>query len=392
MTTEVTFGFLKKADTRQKQLLYRELSKDGSEIATNILRGQKRIALNPLEEVVLNYYTEFPLHQNKVERFKKEEVTELDEQLNYLEDIYRFNYSGATEKWLKIIKADDLIKGKKQDWTEAVIPQNGIFPIGKLLGEMEGKYLYINYPLYARMDTTITFYMNTNTNVRISRSGRILQSLSANNRFPLRAKMVKVKIKKGLNELLFRLDNKKEAQISFQEINPNKLLDANLADIKTVQHLALDKKVTYQVEPSPKYHGHGIALTDGFRGTTDYGSQLWQGWNGENAEFVIDLGKTETVHRITIGTLIDQNSWIFAPESIQCSFSTNGQSFSSSKTIDLDAFIEHKEAKIENVVLEIELVKARYIKFIAKKIAALPEWHAYKGSDAWIVLDEVIIE
>lgn len=392
MAIQVTKDFLKKATTRQKQLLYRELSKEGSEIATNILRGQKRSALNPLEEVVLNYYTEFPLSQTKVERFKKEEATTLDEQLNYLEDSYRFNYSGATEKWLKIARANDIIKGQKQNWTEAVIPTNGIFPIGQLLAEQEGTYLYIDYPQYARMDTTITFYMNTNTNVRISRAGRILQSVSANNRFPFRAKLIKVKMKKGLNELLFRLDNKKAAQISFQEVNPHKLLDAQLADIKTVEHLALDKKVTYQIEYAPKYHGHGIALTDGFRGTTDYGSQLWQGWNGENAEFIIDLGKIETINRVTIGTLIHQNSWIFSPASIQCAFSTNGQTFSNVKNIELNATIEQKEAATKDVVLEIDIVKARYVKITATKIAGLPEWHANKGADAWIVLDEVLIE
>ena len=68
MAANVATKFLGKADTRQKQLLYRELSKEGSEIASNILRGQKRRALNPLEEVVLNYYTTFPLSQTKVER------------------------------------------------------------------------------------------------------------------------------------------------------------------------------------------------------------------------------------------------------------------------------------------------------------------------------------
>ncbi len=392
MATEVANEFLKNATTRQKQLLYRELSKEGSEIANNILRGQKRTGLNPLEEVVLNYYLDFPLHESKVTRFKKEEASMLDEQLNYLEDAYRFTYSEATEKWLKIAKSDGLPNDQAESWTEAVIPKNGIFPIGKLLAEETGKYLYIDYPLYARMDTTITFYLNTNTNVRINRSGQILQSVSANNRFPLRAKLIQVKMKKGLNELSFRLDAKEDAQISLQEINPDKLLDTNLANIEMVEHLALDKKVAYKIEYAPKYHGHGIALTDGFRGTTDYSSQLWQGWNGENAEFVIDLGKVETIHRVTIGTLIDQKSWIFSPESIDCSFSTNGQTFTNSKMVKLAALKEEKAAKIKDVVLEVDMVKAQYIKITAKKIAGLPEWHAYKGSDAWIVLDEVMVE
>lgn len=392
MATEVTSTFLKSANTRQRQLLYRELSKEGSEMAQVILKGQKRQRLNPLAEVVLNYYTQFPLHESKVNRFKKTEATNLDEQLNYLEDIYRFQYSGATEKWVEIAKNNGIASLQNQKWLEAKMSNDGILNIGKLLEKQAGKYLYLHYPLFARMDTTITFYLSTNTNVSISRGLRNLQSVSANHRFPFRGKLVKVKMVKGENDLLFRLDNKPDAFISLQEINPDKLLDATLKEMETVNHLAIDKSVNYLIEPSPKYHGHGIALTDGFRGTTDFRSQLWQGWNGENAEFVIDLGKIETIHRVTLGMLIDQKSWIFSPQSVQVSFSNDGINFSNPKVEKLEALKERTTAEMKDVVLEIDMEKARYIKVIATKIGALPDWHAGKGGDAWIVLDEVIIE
>jgi len=392
LATEVVAKFLPQADTRQKQLIYRELSKQDSEIAKNILKSQKRQRLHPLEEVVLNYYTAFPLHENKVQRFKKEEASNLDEQLNYLEDIFRFNYSGATEKWLKIASANDVRNPANHDWTEAAIPTNGVFEIGKLLEKETDKFFYIHYPLFARMDTTITFYLNTNTNIRINRGAKILQSVSANNRFPFGAKLVKVKMLKGENDLLFRLDNKKDAYLSLQEINPNKLLEEALKDAKTVEHLALDKKVNYLVEHSPKYHGHGIALTDGFRGTTDFYSQLWQGWNGENAEFVIDLEKSETIHRVTLGMLIDQKSWIFSPTAVELSFSNDGVNFSNSKTQELLALNEQEEAETKDLIVEIDMVKARYVKVVAHKIDGLPDWHTGKGGDAWIVLDEVVVE
>jgi len=379
LAIEVVAKFLKQADTRQKQLIYRELSKQDSEIAANVLKSQKRQRLNPLEEVVLNYYSSFPLYENKVQRFKKEEAANLDEQLNYLEDIFRFHYSGATEKWLKIASANDVRNPANQDWTEAAIPNNGVFEIGKLLEKGTRNYLYIHYPLFARMDTTITFYLNTNTNVRINRGAKILQAVSANNRFPIGAKLVKVKMQKGENDLLFRLANKKDAYISLQEINPNKLLDEALKDTKTVAHLALDKEVNYLVEHSPKYHGHGIALTDGFRGTTDYSNQLWQGWNGENAEFVIDLEKTETIHRVTLGMLIDQKSWIFSPTSVEISFSDDGVNFSKVKTQELLALEEQSDAEIKDLIVEIDMIQARYVKVVAHKIEGLPDWHAGKG-------------
>ena len=392
LATEVSDEFLKVATTRQKQLIYRELSKQDSEIANSILKGQKRQSLNPLEEVVLNYYTTFPLHENKVQRFKREEASSLDEQLNYLEDVYRYNYSGATEKWLKITSADEVRYPQKHDWTEAAVPTSGFFEIGKLLADKKEKYLYIHYPLFARMDTTVTFYLKSNSNVRISRGAKILQSVSANNRFPIGAKLVEIEMQKGENELLFRLENKKDAYISLQEINPNKLLDESLRNTKTVKHLAMDKTVNYLIEYAPKYHGHGIALTDGFRGTTDFYSQLWQGWNGENAEFVIDLEKTETIHRVTLGMLIDQKSWIFSPSAVELSFSNDGVNFTNAKTKELLALTEQAEAETKDLMVEIDMVKARYLKVVANKIDGLPEWHAGKGGDAWIVLDEVIIE
>jgi len=392
MATEVADEFLKIANTRQKQLIYRELSKEGSDTAKSILQGQKRQKLDPLAEVVLNYYTQFPLHESKASRFKKTEATDLDEDLNYLEDVYRFQYSGATEKWVEMAKNNGIATLQNQKWLDAAVSNTGVLNIGKLLEKEEGRYLYLHHPLYARMDTTITFYINTNTNVSISRGLRNLQSVSANDRFPFRAKLVEVKMVKGENDLLFRLDSKPDAYISLQEINPNKLLDDDLRETATVEHMAIDKPVKYLVVHSPKYHGHGIALTDGFRGTTDYGSQLWQGWNGENAEFVVDLGKIETIHRVTLGMLIDQKAWIFSPESVTVSFSNDGVNFSNAKTEKLDALTEQTESATKDLILEIDMTKARYIKVVAQKISVLPEWHAGKGGYAWIVLDEVIVE
>ena len=70
----------------------------------------------------------------------------------------------------------------------------------------------------------------------------------------------------------------------------------------------------------------------------------------------------------------------------------DGQNFSNAIAIELDALREQKDAATKDVVLEVDLVKARYIKISASKIVGLPEWHKYKGADAWIVLDEVMVE
>ena len=73
------------------------------------------------------------------------------------------------------------------------------------------------------MDTAITFYLSSNVNIQVSRKGKLVQSVSGNERFPFAAKMVKINLVKGENDLLFRLDGKDNAYISLQEINPNKI-------------------------------------------------------------------------------------------------------------------------------------------------------------------------
>jgi hypothetical protein len=392
MAIRVAQQFLTKADTRQKQLLYRELSKSEGAMARNILMSQRRSNLTPLEEIVLNYYIEFPLNKSKVENYKKKKNTDLEEQLNYLEDIFRFAYSGATKQSFRIAKANEVSNIEAQKWLEIEQNKDYKLPIGQNLKQQEGKYYFIHYPVYARMDTSLSFYIKTNTNVRINRGGRILRSLSANERFPLVAKLVNIELKKGENDLLFRLDGKEDAYISLKEINYNKLIDESLKEVTTVAHLAIDKKVEYLIEPSPKYHGFGIALTDGFRGTTSHSSQLWQGWNGENASFIIDLEQNQSIQKIQIGTLINQKSWIFLPTAIDFFISKNGRDYTLIESKELDALAKERETVQRDIIFDFEKKEARFVKIVAKKLPALPEWHAGKGGDAWIAIDEVIIE
>ena len=388
---KVASAFLKTADTRSKMMLYRELSKMGDKKATGVLLQEKRAQLSPLEEVVLNYYLAFPIAENRVEKFKKKEHTLLDEELNWLEDEFRFLFSGATKKSFQISRANPQNNLVTLDWRTVDAPAEGILPLGDLLKEKQGANYYIYHPLYARTDTTITFYINTNTSLKVLREGRVLNAIFANEGYPIGAKLVRIKIKKGKNDLIFQMPAEENARIALQEINLDKLLDPNLEHTQTVAHLAVDKKVRYLVEYAPKYHGHGVALTDGYRGTTNFRDQLWQGWNGENAEFIVDLGEANQIKEVSLGILVNQDSWIFAPKSVECTFSTNGRDFYTRQKIDLNPLEKRAESYIEDVNVSKLPVTARYVKIVAHKIPELPQWHAGKGGDAWIVLDEIII-
>lgn len=383
--------FLKLASSRQRLLLYRELAKIGSVRATSILTNEKRKDLLPLEEVVLNYYLAFPIKENKVAKFKKKENTDLDEQLNWLEDVFRYNYSGATTSTVKIAKGNRQASLDKLDWQTLETTNTSFLPLNKL-SDKNGSHYYIHYPLFAKMDTLFSFYINTNAPVKVSRDGNIIQTILFNNQFPIEGKMVQLPLVKGKNDLYFQVQAIPNNRVAIQEINPDKLIDPLLATVHTVKHVALDKAINYQTEYVSRYHGHGIALTDGYRGTTDIQSQLWQGWNGEEAAFTIDLGTVQTIQKVSLGILINQDSWIFAPASISCSFSKDGVIFTQENLVTIDATTKQSTAQTQDVVISDQTINTRYIRVIANKLDAIPDWHKGKGGAAWIALDELIVE
>ena len=52
----------------------------------------------------------------------------------------------------------------------------------------------------------------------------------------------------------------------------------------------------------------------------------------------------------------------------------------------------NRDIKIKNFTVDISQVKARYIKVVLKNIKKLPSWHEGAGADAWIFVDEIMVQ
>lgn len=158
----------------------------------------------------------------------------------------------------------------------------------------------------------------------------------------------------------------------------------------------------YRISPSRKmlqispyanqYSGGGeAALIDGLRGARNYRTGSWQGFEGTDLEAEIDLGFTQTVNRLKLSVLQDQQVWIFAPKRVKFWISTDQQEWTLVKEIknDLDprasgTFIKLFEAEVYR--------SARYIRVYAESMGTCPPWHHGAGGKAWIFADELIIE
>ncbi len=153
------------------------------------------------------------------------------------------------------------------------------------------------------------------------------------------------------------------------------------------------RNVSYSTAYDAQYSAGGeIALIDLIRGTDNFQTGSWQGFNGVDVDILVDLGQTQRVNIIKAGFLQDQNSWIFMPEWVEFSVSANGKDY---KTVgrEINKIDERNDGGITHDFSVMTAgMNVRYIKVIGKNRATCPEWHPGAGNPAWLFVDEIVVE
>ena len=132
-------------------------------------------------------------------------------------------------------------------------------------------------------------------------------------------------------------------------------------------------------------------LINGKRGSRDYYDGRWLGYEGEDFEALIDLGKETPVKQITCGFLSQQMSWIFLPQKLEIFVSEDGVKYELVKQFKEELKIFPK-AEIKNYKAQFKSRPVRYIKVKAKNVSVCPDWHPGAGGKAWLFVDEIIVE
>lgn len=173
----------------------------------------------------------------------------------------------------------------------------------------------------------------------------------------------------------------------------NGKIAGNIITQKVWIHTATGKNVSYQTKFSEKYTGGGdYALVDGIKGSKNSGSGYWQGFNGDDLDIIIDLGKTEDISKVSVSFLQDIHSWIFLPEWVEIFASEEGSKFVSMGKVENNISPKEGGAIIKDFTLLFDQTKAKMIRVHAKNMGICPPWHSGKGGKAWIFTDEVVVE
>ena len=158
-------------------------------------------------------------------------------------------------------------------------------------------------------------------------------------------------------------------------------------------HHAIGKPVRYLEPCSIRYKASGDgSLTDGIRGTINHRDGRWQGYLGNNAEVILDLGTEQPVKSVSVTFLQNARSWIFLPVMVEFSLSADGKKWHS--------VYEKRNTVPEDTSYPLiqpfsnaypEGSKARYVKVKAFARGNCPGWHEGKGEQCWIFVDEIVV-
>ena len=149
------------------------------------------------------------------------------------------------------------------------------------------------------------------------------------------------------------------------------------------------KKITLKTLPSEKYFGDGaISLVDGIRGDTAHYERNWLGWQGPDMEAVIDLGVRETFSKVTMDVFDAEASWIHFPKAIEVFVADDTAHFKSVGKLSAGEI----RTKGKVVEMDIGAHTARYIKVVAETAGKIPAGKPGAGNDAWLFVDEIMVE
>ncbi len=164
------------------------------------------------------------------------------------------------------------------------------------------------------------------------------------------------------------------------------VIEGNFKKIAAGRTITLENRYNSQYEA-----GGDIALIDYQRGSNNFRVGTWQGYHGVDLVATVDLSEVQDINRLAGSFLQDQKSWIFMPKQVEFFVSKDGKKFQSVGVIDNTISQETEDPVLHEFSIDKKL-SARYIKMVAKKINACPDWHVGAGEPGWIFCDEIVIE
>jgi len=134
----------------------------------------------------------------------------------------------------------------------------------------------------------------------------------------------------------------------------------------------------------------GHLMFDEEIGSENYSDNKWTGIK-EDLNVELDLGTAPWVRTVSIGYLIDTNSWIFPPDKVRVRAGNNPEELTEVGFIDLPEQTGHARS-VQRLNLEVIPGNYRYVAIDLINYGAAPAWHGEgKAGELWVFVDEIYL-
>jgi beta-galactosidase len=149
----------------------------------------------------------------------------------------------------------------------------------------------------------------------------------------------------------------------------------------------------FEEMPVQRYSkNYEYALLDGKKGNAGDYYNNWLGFSGTDIDATIELSVAEDIDKILIGFCHEPNNWVFAPAAVTIFTSADGINYQEfAAKLPFAAANKKDSGGRIKVEANINRKDIKFIKIKVENIKTLPEWHAYSGEEAWLMIDEVEI-
>ena len=178
------------------------------------------------------------------------------------------------------------------------------------------------------------------------------------------------------------------------EINAYSITNNIRSAIETARYNRRDNNLSVQLRSSyaDQYSGGGNnAIIDGLKGSENFRTGIWQGYQGQDFEAIIDLGENRDLNSMTIGFLQDAKSWIMLPNKVEVYVDDDSDEFQKVKEVTHQIDPRNEEALVKRFTLDLNVTSVTRIKIKAEYFGRLPKWHLGAGGESWLFIDEVEI-
>ncbi len=156
------------------------------------------------------------------------------------------------------------------------------------------------------------------------------------------------------------------------------------------RHKATNKVIFLTEAPTEKYSGNGPgSVINGVMGSDErYGGPEWLGFEGKDFEAVLHYGEPWDFSKVKLRFFNGKGQWVYPPKEVIVSVSDDGKTYKEAGRVT----VPDGDSKVIGVEVPLSIKKGVDMKVTVKRYGVIPAGQQGAGHEAWLFVDEVVVE